>query len=179
MSAAPEPGGIFTLDLAGVIGWAYGHVGDQSPLFGDWHLPHIGGEGARYAAAENEIASAMDRFAPSHVVLEAPLSFQALLGVSNMRVMTQQLTLRGMAYSEAWRAACPISEVSADIVRRELLGQSHFAKDTVKREVMRFCFRQGWKVPSHNAGDACMVWAWHVGQVSSLGNGPLFRESVV
>jgi len=172
----PMPGGVLTLDLAGIIGWAYGHIADASPIFGRWILPHIGGEGARYAAAENEIAAAMDRFAPSYVVCEAPLSFQALLGVSNMRVMCQQYTLRGIAYAEAWRASCPISEISSDIVRRELLGQSHFAKDTVKREVVRFCHKRGWKVPDHNAGDACMVWAWHRGQMRSNGKGPLFAD---
>lgn len=173
------PGGVLTLDLASVTGWAYGHLSDQSPRFGTWHLPHTGGEGARYAAFENELAAAMDAMQPSHVVLEAALSFQALLGVSNMRVMCQQYTLRGIAYAEAWRASCPISEVSADIVRREILGQAHWPKDQVKRAVVRYCLRLGLRVPDHNAGDAVLTWLWHVGQMRSGGRGPLFASSAL
>jgi Holliday junction resolvasome RuvABC endonuclease subunit len=168
------PGGILALDLAGIVGWAYGHLRDQAPRFGTWVLPHHGGEGARYAAFENEMAAAMDQLRPSRVMLEAPLSFQALMGVSNFRVMAQQYTLRGIAYAEAWRASCPIGEVSADLVRRELLGRGHFAKDTVKREVLRWCLARGWRVPDHNAGDAAMVWQWLVTQLRSDGSGPLF-----
>jgi hypothetical protein len=169
-------GGILALDLAGVVGWAYGHLTDRDPAFGTWHLPHMGGEGARYAAFENELAEAMDRLAPTKMILEAPLSFAALLGVSNMRVMCQQYTLRGIALAEAWRASCAPSEVSADRVRQEMLGQSRFAKDTVKREVVRYCWRSGWRVPDHNAGDACLVWAWYRSQLHANppGSGPLF-----
>jgi hypothetical protein len=171
-------GGVLALDLSSFSGWAYGHLADRDPAFGTWRLPPEGGEGARYAAFENELALAMDELAPSKLILEAPLSFAALLGVSNMRVMCQQYTLRGIAYAEGWRASIPVSEVSADIVRLEMLGQSRFAKDTVKREVVRYCRRRGWRVPDHNAGDACLVWAWHQGQMlaSPRGAGPLFIE---
>jgi hypothetical protein len=172
-------GGVLALDLAGVVGWAYGHLTDRNPAFGTWRLPHIGGEGARYAAFENELAEAMDEFAPSKMILEAPLSFQALLGVSTGRVMQQQYTLRGIALAEAWRASCAPSEVSSDIVRLELLGQSRFAKDTVKREVVRYCRQRGWRVPDHNAGDACMIWAWFQQQMRAVPrtSGPLFVEA--
>lgn len=168
-------GGVLALDLASTVGWAYGQIGDR-PRFGTWKLPHIGGEGGRYAAFENELIAAMDLHKPSHLILEKPLSFAALLGSSNARVVQQQYTLRGFAFAEGYRKSCSVSEVSSDMVRLELLGQSRFAKDTVKREVMRFCLRHGYKVPDHNAGDAVMVWLWHQGRVRSNGNGPLFIE---
>jgi hypothetical protein len=168
-------GGVLALDLASTVGWAYGQLGDR-PRFGTWKLPHIGGEGCRYAAFENELIAAMALHRPSHLILEAPLSFAALLGVSNARVVQQQYTLRGIAFSEAYRGYCSVSEVSSDMVRGELMGQSRFAKDTVKREVVRFCWRHGFKVPDHNAGDAVMVWLWHRGRMRSNGNGPLFIE---
>jgi Holliday junction resolvasome RuvABC endonuclease subunit len=164
-----------------MVGWAYGGPIDIAPSFGCWRLPKIGGEGARYAAFENELADAMDRFSPSRLVLEAPLSFQALLGVSTAVVMKQQYTLRGIAYAEAWRASVPISEVSSDIVRLAVLGQARFAKDKVKAEVVAHCRGLGLDVPDHNAGDACLVWIWHTSQTRGTATpGRLFshRETV-
>lgn len=174
-------GGILALDLSSHCGWAYGPELARDPLFGTWHLPYPGGEGARYAAFENELAAAIVRLQPGSVVLEASLSFQALLGVSTMAVMRQQLTLRGFAYSEAWRASIPISEVSADIVRLALLGQSRFAKGKVKGEVIRYCRAQGWKVPDDNAADACLTWAWTVNQRRGIrpASGPLFQSHLL
>jgi Holliday junction resolvasome RuvABC endonuclease subunit len=175
------PGGVLALDLSSVTGTAYGHVTDNAPSFGTWHLPLIGGEGARYAAFENEMAAIMDALSPSRVILEAPLSFGALLGVSTMRVMCQQLTLRGIAYAEAWRASVPIEEVSSDIVRQAILGQARFSKGTVKGVVVRYCRGIGLKVPDDNAADAVMTWLWYVGQLrgSRRVAGPLFAAGRV
>lgn len=167
-------GPILALDLASTVGWAAGHVGDLAPSFGTWHLPHMGGEGARYAAFENELAAAMDLLAPSHLVLEAPLPLWAQ---TTMRVTCQQLTLRGIAYAEGWRASCPVSEVSNEIVRSAILGRARYPKGTVKHEVVRYCRGRGFKVPDHNAADACLVWLWHTGQLQGVRAiaGPLFR----
>lgn len=172
------PGGILALDLAGTVGWAYGAIGARDPAFGCWHLPYEGGEGARYAAFENELAAAIDRFVPARLILEAPLSFLALISRSNMRVMTQQYTLRGIAYAEGWRGAIPVTEVDSFTVRQEVLGQGRFGKDVVKREVVRYCRQRGWRVPDHNAGDACLTWEWLSRRLSGRGPvaGPLFRE---
>lgn len=160
-----SPGGVLCLDLSSNVGWAYAAIDAREPSFGVWRLPKIGGEGARFAAFENEMAAAMDRWSPSALVLEAPLPLAALCGVSTLKVVAQQLTLRGIAYAEAWRASIPISEVSSDIVRLAMLGQSRFAKNTVKIEVVAYCRARGWKVPDHNAADACLVWAWHCTQL--------------
>jgi hypothetical protein len=160
-----RPGGVLALDLSGMVGWAYGQIEDRTPAFGCWRLPHEGGEGGRYAAFEDELIAAMETLQPGRLVLEAPMPLGALCGVSTLKVVAQQLTLRGIAYAEAWRASAPISEISADAVRFAMLGQSRFAKGTVKREVLAYCKRQGWKVPDHNAGDACLTWAWETTQL--------------
>jgi Holliday junction resolvasome RuvABC endonuclease subunit len=172
------PGGILALDLSSVTGFAVGGVYDNAPRFGTWHLPKSGGEGARYAAFENELIEAVERYQPGRIVLEAPMSFQAMLGVSTMKVMAQQLTLRGMAYAEGWRNSIPVSEVSADMVRLAILGQQRFAKGTVKAAVVAYCRSIGLRVPDHNAGDAVLLWLYQVGQLRGglPAAGPLFRE---
>lgn len=160
------PGGVLTLDLASTVGWAYGPLDAVNPCCGIWLLPKTGGEGLRFVVFENTLAAAMEKWQPARMVVEAPLSFQALLGVSNMRVMCQQYTLRGIAYMEAARAQIAISEVSADLIRGELLGQSRFDKGTVKGIVTDYCRKRGIRAPDHNAADACMIWLWHRGQVA-------------
>jgi Holliday junction resolvasome RuvABC endonuclease subunit len=177
---ALAPGGVLALDLSRSTGWCYGAVGDRSPAFGVWHLPHTGGEGARYAAFENVLAAAMDAWAPGKLVLEAAFSLQALANASNIAVARQQLTLRGIAYAEAWRASVPIVEIDSFTVRSEVLGRGRFAKETVKREVVQFCRARGWKVPDHNAGDACLVWLWLTNRLRGRPPvaGPLFLKAI-
>jgi Holliday junction resolvasome RuvABC endonuclease subunit len=160
------PGGVLALDLASTVGWAYGAIDDQDPVFGCWRLPHIGGEGARYVAFENELAAAIATLQPARLILEASMTLQALAASSTIEVVRQQITLRGIGYAEAYRATLPISEVDAYTVRLEVLGTGRFPKDTVKGEVVRYCQRRGWRVPDHNAGDACLVWLWHVTKLS-------------
>lgn len=175
------PGGVLALDLSSRVGWAYGAIDTAVPAFGVWALPRIGGEGARFAAFENELAEAMEDLQPGRIVLEAPMSLRALCGVSTLHVVAQQLTLRGIAYAEAWRASVPISEISSDMVRFAMLGQSRFAKGTVKREVVAYCRARGWRVPDHNAADACLVWAWETTQLrgGKAVAGRLFAEGTV
>src|SRR3954470_9514869 len=139
----PAPGGILALDLSQTTGWAYGGIHDRAPACGFWRLPHIGGEGGRYAALENELSAAIEAFEPGQIILEKPLSFQALLGVSTAKVMQQQYTLRGIAYMLAYRFSLPISEIDAHTVRAEVMGSARFAPNTVKREVVRYCRRAG------------------------------------
>jgi len=161
-----QPGGILALDLSSRTGWAYGQINARSPEgFGTWFLPTIGGEGARYCAFENELAAMIETAQPDRMIMEAPLTFQALLGVSNMKTMAQQLTLRGIGYSEAYRASIPCSEVSAEIVRAAILGKGRFPKGTVKDVVVAHCWAQGWKVPDDNSADAVLTWAWLAGQL--------------
>jgi Holliday junction resolvasome RuvABC endonuclease subunit len=150
------PGGIFALDLSRNCGWAYGRLG-LPPLNGTWVLPFVGGEGARYASFENELAAALEVYQPSHLVVEAPLPLPAL---NNADVAKQQMGLRAFAYSEAYRASIPVHEVDAYTVRKEVLGTGRFAKGQVKAAVVAWCRRQGFDVPDDNAGDACVLWTY-------------------
>lgn len=176
----PATGGVLALDLASVVGWAYGLLTQKQPIFGTWHLPHIGGEGGRFAAFENELEAALERWQPAHMVLEKSFSLQAFAQSSSYRIMAQQISLRGFAYAEGWRTSTSISEIDAYTVRTEVLGQGRFAKDKVKREVVRWCMQHGMRVPDHNAGDAVLVWEWHRRRIMGVGPvaGPLFREDI-
>jgi Holliday junction resolvasome RuvABC endonuclease subunit len=174
------PGGVLALDLSSNCGVAYGPIDSQRPWFACWRLPRTGGEGARYAAFENELAAAMDAMQPSHIVLEAALSLQALASVSNIAVTRQQLTLRGVAYMEGYRASVAVTEVSSDIVRYAMLGQSHFKKGTVKSEVIRYCRERGIDVWDDNAADAILTFLWHCTQLRGgrAVAGPLFAGAL-
>jgi len=168
------PGGLLTLDLARMVGFCYGRREADTPLFGTWPLPHVGGEGGRYAAFENTLAAAMLRFRPGKVLLESTLPIQAM---NNYAAAAQQFALRGFAYSEAWRASCPIGEIDVRTVRQALLGFNPSA-DVAKRQVVLFIRRRmGWRVEDHNAGDACMLWLWHKCQMTGVWplTGPITR----
>jgi len=152
------PGPTLALDLAGIVGWACGGLYDNRPQFGAWHLPFGQGEGARFCAFENRLAYFIEANSPDRIVVEKHLPAAAM---NNDAAARQQLGLRAIAYSEAYRAATPISEIDVLTVRRDILGQGVFARDRVKQEVVMWCRRRGWSVPDHNAGDACVLWEWH------------------
>jgi Holliday junction resolvasome RuvABC endonuclease subunit len=171
----PETGGILTLDLASTTGWAYGCLDWNAPTFGCWHMPLMGGEGCRLASIENELIDALNEYAPSHLICEAPLPLPA---ATNRQAVYQQLGLRGLAIANAWRSAVAWHEIDAPTVRGELLGQRYFSKNTVKKRVTTYCRSLGLRVPDHNAGDAVMLWLWWRGQVRSAGRGPLFVEAM-
>ena len=175
-------GGTLALDLSSVVGWAYGRPGiDPAPCFGTWPLDpdHVLPEGGRFAAFENELASMMIRTEPTHMILEASFSLEAMYRNSNYRIMCQQITLRGIALSEAYRGACGHSEIDPGTVRAEVMGQRRYSRDTVKREVMRYCRERGWRVPDHNAGDACLLWEWYRMRIAGAPPvaGPLWRHA--
>jgi hypothetical protein len=156
--SSPAPGGVIALDLGGMTcGWAYGHMTDRSPIFGSWHMPKVGGEGARFAALENELASAMELLQPTDMILEAMLP---LMAQTNMVTFRIQAGMRAMAASEAWRASCAFSERDVWTIRHEVIGQASFPKGRTKSEVVRFCREQGWPVQDDHQADACITWRW-------------------
>lgn len=171
-SIIDDPEGLLALDLAGVVGWCYGGRYDRHPMYGTWHLPHIGGEGARYCAFENTLAAEIARLKPKKLLLEAPLPLPAM---NNRRSAFQQITLRGIAWSEAYRASIPIGEIDSTTVRMGTLGRL-YSKDLIKREVVKFCRDLKWNPPDHNAADACLLWLWHRAQINGTLRvpGPMF-----
>jgi hypothetical protein len=169
----PDKGGIFTLDLARITGWAYGCANWRSPMFGTWHMPLIGGEGMRFAAFENELEAALEELEPLSIVCESPLPLPA---VTNRAAVQQQLGMRAFVKAACYRASIECTEVSADLVRMELLGfcRAPGRPEAIKNHVVAYCRRKGWKVPDHNAGDACLLWEWKRRRVS--GSVPMQRE---
>ncbi len=157
---AGRPGGILAYDLSSNVGWAYGHPLDNSgPVFGELILRTIsGGEGARFVGFENEIADQVVLYQPQHIVTEAPLSLQAM---NNREVAFQQIGLRAFALAEAYRASARYHEMDVYSVRKEVLGTGRFAKGKAKEEVVRWCWKRGWKVGTHNMGDACVLWEFY------------------
>jgi hypothetical protein len=170
-------GGVLTLDLAGVVGWAYGPLAAVQPLFGHWPRPKFGGEGAFYAAFDNTLAAKVEECRPSEIVLEAAL---ALPGQTDMRSCRQQLTLRGFCYAEGYRSKTPVSEIDAYTARLEVLGTGRFPRGEAKREVVAHCRARGIGVSDHNEADAVVLWIWHKQRMTGglPIAGPLWRREI-
>jgi Holliday junction resolvasome RuvABC endonuclease subunit len=150
-----DPGGILSLDLSSRTGWAYGGEDDPYPLCGVWIME---GDTARILVGfENELEDALVFFKPRLIMAEAPLPPTAL---SNVNVWRQQLGLAAMAEAAAFRHDIRFAENAASTIRTEVLGTARFPKGQVKPAVLAYCDRRGWKVPDHNAADACIVWEY-------------------
>lgn len=154
---------MIALDLSSQVGWAIGPIGGR-PLLGTWVLPSIGGEGARFASFENELADAMAVHEPSILALEAPLPLPAQ---NNAQVARQQMGLRAVALSEAYRASAAAHEVDVYTVRRDVIGTGRFPAGKAKDAVMAFAKREGYDPPDHNAGDALILWLYYASRLSA------------
>jgi len=159
--ALPQ-GGVLALDLATAVGWAYGLPELREPMFGTWWLPKIGGFGGRLASFENALIPFLEEHQPRVVVCEAPLPLPAQ---NDMRVCRQQLGLSAIAYKEAYRASAAAEEIDAITVRMAILGFARPRNGKIKEAVTAWCHSRGWRVPDHNAADACMIWEWRRRQV--------------
>ena len=167
-------GGIIAWDLSRTTGWCYGRAGDTTPMFGTLHLSDTTAD-ARFVAFEDRVADMLEEIQPGQVVLEKALPLPAH---NSMFVTSQQLTLASLVRMEAWRSSVPVFEIDCATVRQDILGRRWFAKDTAKREAMRFCLRRGWKVANHHQADAALVWLWYTRLIRGVrpSAGPLFTE---
>jgi hypothetical protein len=158
--------GTFTLDLAGVTGWAFGHHDAEIPLYGSWHLPVHLGRGAALAALENEIDDVLSGLTipgvfPAEVVMEAALdrAMKAVgEGFRNEAAAFQQIALAGCTEATCYRHDIPCYAVHCNVARKNVLGVGMIPKDQAKATVLRYCAMRGWDVPNHHAADACIVW---------------------
>ena len=157
-------GGVLALDLSRVTGWCYGAPGCNLPEFGSWLMP-LAVEGARYAALDNELTDAFAALRPSHVIIEAPIALPAM---TNRAAMWQQLGMRAIVRAAAWRDSVSVSEVSAEIVRNELLGFSRVPgkPGAIKFHCIRWCRRNGIHVTDDHQADAVFLWEWRRRRVS-------------
>jgi hypothetical protein len=174
----PTPHGTLALDLGyRTVGWACGLLVNRNPAFGSWSLPTVGGEGAKFAAFENELSAAMEIFQPSDVIAEAMLPLMAIIGRTDAATYRMQAGLRAFAASEAWRGSAAFLEIDAFTARNEVIGRGHFPKGHAKTEVIRFCRDRGWPVADDHQADACITWRWlqmRRGGIRPL-PGPLWR----
>lgn len=154
---SPLKGGILTFDLSSRIGWAYGHSDARIPEFGEIELPKYGGEGARFLAAQNAMGDLMTEFEPLHVCCEAPIPLPAM---NNRDVAFQQLGLRAIARVLAYIGSAGWHERDVFKIREEATGTGRLGPD-VKDIVVRWCWRKGWEVTTHNMADACLVWNYY------------------
>lgn len=163
-------GGILTLDLSSVVGWAYGHPGDDAPVFGTWHLSTSRLLGPRYVSYENELIACLNLYMPRLVVMEAPLPS---IRQGSTNVARQQFGLAAYTEGECHRFHVQLREQPAHMVRKAVLGRGSFGEPdpanprrrvngraNAKSAVMEWCQAQGWNVPDDNAADACVLWRY-------------------
>ena len=117
----------------------------------------------RYMRLSNAVWEALDQWRPSRLIVEAPLHIAAMHHDGAAR---QQLGLRAIVLCESSRAETPIpEEYSADLVRQEMLGRSHFPKGTVKRHVIQWARDNGFRPADDNEADAICLWSYYDRQI--------------
>jgi Holliday junction resolvasome RuvABC endonuclease subunit len=168
---------ILALDLSRTTGWAFGHQFANAPRFGRIFIDKISFEGGRFLAFRENIAELFEELQPDRVVMEAPQPMERWH--TTMDTMMQQLGLRAFVVAEAAKHNAALTSVSCNIVRGDILGQSRFAKNTVKQTVTRFCWERGWRVRDDNEGDAALMWLWAIQawRGNRRRSGPLFVET--
>lgn len=145
--------GTLALDVSLSVGWAFGLDTDAAPRCGVWLLPSSADLGKRYAALGNELADALALHQPRLVLMEAPLVRQD----NSARLL---LGLAAHVESTCWRWGVECREAHSATIRKAVLGKGTFPAGTAKAAVLAYCEAQGWAVPSHDAADACVTWAY-------------------
>jgi Holliday junction resolvasome RuvABC endonuclease subunit len=152
---------VLALDLSGMVGWCVGPVGALVPEFGAWPLPPWSSPdelGRTIASYENELLRAFDKYDPVRVAIEAPFLTSSAGGKTNAHTMTQQIGLYTATLAAAYRwKVWPVQHASST-VRAKVIGRGRFAQGEAKEAVTAWCYRKGWQVPDHNAGDAAVLW---------------------
>jgi Holliday junction resolvasome RuvABC endonuclease subunit len=159
------PGGLLGLDLSSTCGWAYlADLGQRTPDVGSWRLPSLGGQGAKFAALENELAAALNCLTPIRVVVEAPLPPVALSNATTVRLL---YGLNAIVRSECWRASISLIEIDSHTARLEIIGPVRAKPGEVKQLVMAWCAKRGIAAPDDHAADAAVVALWCARRLSA------------
>lgn len=148
-----RPGGILTLDLASVSGWAYGHASarlTRPDAFGAWNLGK-GASAARWAALADQLGDTISMFQPSLVVFEAPLPPQAQTQANIARLLWGLCTVAELI---CYRRSIECREQSAVQPRKQLIGKARPDKD----QIVQWCRSRGLDITDHNAADAVVLW---------------------
>lgn len=162
------------------VGYALGCLSGKLPICGYWPMPELGGEGATYAAFSNEVYDAIEANKPSRLVIESPLTPQAMLGHCQTDYIYKIFGMRSVVYEAGYRFSIPVSGFSADKVRYELLGRHRWpgGSEEAKKVVLAHVRKLGVPTTSYDAADAVMVWLYVQKQMSGgISHDPLFRDA--
>lgn len=160
-------GGILTLDLSLMTGWAYGGTRDVAPDFGRWPIRGgIANMGEAWVDLQNRVEDFCELQRPTLIVYAVPFAKQqtsARLG----------LGFAAHAESSAFRMSIRVREAQEGKARKDILGRGGFgqrdragkiikgtASKDAKETALGWCRARGWNVPDHNAADACVIWEW-------------------
>lgn len=158
MNTDPTRGGILTLDLARVTGWAYGPAGAPRPqTFGAWDLgPATIGHGVVLAGLADHLGDAFKLMRPSLVVMEAPLPPQAQTSANTARLLLGYCAVVELL---CYRWDLDVREAKAQDVRRAIIGR---ANGLDKKAIVAWCRNRGYQITDHNTADAVVLWHYAV-----------------
>lgn len=163
MVGDPTLGGILTLDLARVTGWAYGPAGARPQVFGAWDLgPATNGHGVVLAGLADHIGDAFKLHRPSLVVMEAPLPPQAQTSANTARLMLGYCAIVELL---CYRWEIAVREARAPEVRKAVIGR---ANGLDKKAIVAWCRGKGYAITDHNTADAVVLW--HYASMMRAGN---------
>jgi len=153
MVADPTLGGILTLDLARVTGWAYGPAGARPQMFGAWDLgPATIGHGVVLAGLADHLGDAFKVHRPSLVVMEAPMPPQAQTSANTARLLLGYCAVVELL---CYRWDLQVREAKAQEVRKAVIGRANGLK---KGDILGWCRGRGYRITDHNAADAVVLW---------------------
>lgn len=162
-----ERGGVFWIDAATKVGWAYGMPTWDAPEWGVWQLPDGPDLGRKLVAFDNALCDAFDKYRPSLFGIEAPLPAG---GQTNAHTARMLIGMAAVAEVCAYRWEVRYVERSSTTVRAAVIGRSRRSDedkaaglDVKDAIVAPWIKAQGWKISDHNARDAAVGWAYEIG----------------
>jgi Holliday junction resolvasome RuvABC endonuclease subunit len=163
----PTPeGGLLALDLGSTIGWAYGPLDWPQPLSGYITTPVLGGQAPRFQVLDSELCDMIEKWQPTKLAVESPLHVMAHDSTAAAALL---YGMRAIVLLRAYGYEIPLSSISADLVRQDLMGFCRIPggkRGAIKDAVLAWCrHRKHWQISNHNAADAALIWAWHQRQL--------------
>lgn len=145
---------MLALDLASQTGFCCGHPSTDVPEFGE--IKFAGGDDiGRFATSfEDWLSEMISSRGVSVVVFEAPI----LPGKTQLKTL---IKLYGLAFETeriCKRLNVRCRQGYASSVRAAIAGNGRASKE----DIVSLCRRYGWRVQSHDAADACLLWAYAV-----------------
>lgn len=166
-------GGILSLDLGGIVGFASALVGEQ-PVYGSHRLPGERGDAAYFDHFANWLGDQITVFAPRLLVYEAPIitgtktSFQTAFRLIGLAAITLMVAHR--------REVRKVVAANNSTIKKFATGDGRAEKIRVI-EAMR---ARGWNPLDSNAADALAMLLWAEAKWApeiTRAAGPLFARA--